>query len=142
MDKIRVNFNAKSSSPDLSLTVKLNSETQFSSSLTSEFSEIEFFMQEIDGDYCMEFELSGKQHYHTVIDDKGEILDDYTIEIENLTIDDIELGQIFFDNSVYCHDFNGTQAPVEDKFYGIMGCNGVVKFQFSCPFYMWLLENM
>jgi hypothetical protein len=142
MDKIRVNFNAKSSSPDLSLTVKLNSETQFSSSLTSEFSEIEFFMQEIDGNYCMEFELSGKQHYHTVINDKGEILNDHTIEIENLTIDDIELGQIFFDNSVYCHDFNGTRAPVEEKFFRTMGCNGVIKFQFSCPFYLWLLENM
>jgi hypothetical protein len=142
MDKIRVNFNAKSSSPDLVLTVKLNSETQFFSSLNDEFKEIEFFMQEIDGDYLLEFELSGKTLDHTVIDDTGEILNDHTIEIENLTIDDIELGQVFLDNSMYCHDFNGTKEPVEDKFFGTMGCNGVVKFKFSCPFYMWLLENM
>ena len=57
-------------------------------------------------------------------------------------LENVDLGYTFIENSVYHHDFNGTQDPVEDEFYGDMGCNGTLTFSFQSPVYMWLMMNM
>jgi hypothetical protein len=90
----------------------------------------------------VEIEMSGKLPEHTAIDDQGNIVEDCTIEISEFSLDEIALVHLFTDNCKYTHDFNGSQAPVVDKFFGNMGCNGIVKFEFSAPLYIWMLENM
>jgi hypothetical protein len=92
--------------------------------------------------HLLSIRLSGKLPEHTEIDEDGNIIEDRTVKISNMKFDDIELGQVFFENCKYKHDFNGTQEPVIEKFHGVMGCNGTVELEFSTPIYMWLLENM
>jgi len=49
---------------------------------------------------------------------------------------------MFTELATYTHDFNGTKELTQEKFYGVMGCNGTVSLKFATPIYLWLLENM
>jgi len=95
-----------------------------------------------DADHHLRFVMKNKTAEHTQVDSDGNILTDSCICIENLSFDQIELGQIVTDQAVYNHDFNGTADAVQDKFFGIMGCNGTVTLSFTTPIYLWLLESM
>ena len=140
---MQVLFKARSTSPDLLLTVKVNDNTVYSAQLDEEFKEIEFFMREIDGAYTLDFILSGKSPVkHTTVDSTGNIVHDEYIEIKDLIMDTVPVGQIWFDNTVYYHNYNGTGYDTESDFFGTMGCNGTARFKFECPFYMWYLETL
>lgn len=95
-----------------------------------------------DGSYQLVFELSGKTVDHTKIDSSGQIIQDVTVSIGDLSFDGIDLGYLSCKHSTYEHDSNGTGPLIQDKFYGIMGCNGKVSLKFTTPVYLWLLENM
>lgn len=90
----------------------------------------------------LKFVLKNKLPGHTKIDDAGNIISDALVTVKDITFDDINVEQLFSELSDYCHDFNGSGNQIEDKFFGAMGCNGTVTFEFSTPFYLWLLENM
>jgi hypothetical protein len=95
-----------------------------------------------DADHRLRFVMKNKTAEHTTIDADGTILTDSCICINDLCFDQIKLGQIFIDQAVYEHDFNGTGDAIQDEFYGTMGCNGTVSLAFTTPVYLWLLENM
>jgi hypothetical protein len=95
-----------------------------------------------DGEHELKIVLKGKTNDHTVIDDQGNITKDALISISNIQIDEIDVTQIFYKQTQYHHDFNGSQEPVTDKFHRYMGCNGAIVFKFTSPIYLWLLENM
>ena len=99
-------------------------------------------LADTDGEHQLRFVMKNKTHDHTTIDTDGNILTDCRICINNLNFNEIQLGQIFIEKSVYEHNFNGTADTVQDKFYGEMGCNGTVTLEFTTPIYLWLLENM
>lgn len=70
-------------------------------------------------------------------EDKTEIIKDMLLNIEGLEIDDIDVGQLLWDNSIYTDlEGNVIEGCVN------MGKNGSWTFKFSCPYYMWLLETM
>jgi hypothetical protein len=136
-------FKAAATGNDLKLTARLNGRVFFDQILTQE--EILIKTEFLDTDretYLLEIEMSGKKTEHTTVDDAGNIAEDRMIEISDFAMDDIALAQLFTEKTQYHHDFNGSQAPVVDKFFGTMGCNGVVKFEFTAPAYIWILENM
>jgi hypothetical protein len=136
-------FKAAATSNDLKLTARLNGRVFFDQTLTQDTVSIETEFPDVDGEtYLLEIEMSGKLPEHTTVDDDGNIVEDCMIEISDFAIDDIKLAQLFTEKTQYHHDFNGSQAPIVDKFFGDMGCNGVVKFEFTAPSYLWLLENM
>jgi hypothetical protein len=136
-------FTAKSTGNDLRLTASLNGHVFFDQILSQNEIKVQHTFSAVDGEkYTIEIEMSGKLPGHTVIDDQGNIVEDRMIEISNFSLDEIALVQLFTDNCKYSHDFNGSQAVVVDKFFGNMGCNGIVKFEFSAPLYIWMLENM
>ena len=95
-----------------------------------------------DGEHRLRIVLSGKTVEHTVIDDAGNILKDATVQISQVTIDDLDVNQLFLEKCVYEHNFNGSQPDIKDSFHGIAGCNGAISFEFTTPIYLWLLENM
>lgn len=95
-----------------------------------------------DAEHVLKFVLKNKTSAHTVIDQAGNIVTDARLIIYNLAFDGIKLGQVFIDQAVYTHDFNGTGTEIQDKFYGELGCNGTVEFDFSTPIYIWLLEHL
>jgi ribosomal protein L35AE/L33A len=143
MEKSTFAFCARSTHSDLKLSVEINGRTVVEPMLSTESNSYNFKFDDVeDGEYVIKFKLSGKTTEHTQIDQSNNIVSDEIVEIADITVDDINIDQLFIEKSAYHHDFNGTQSPIEDKFYRIMGCNGVVKFRFSTPFYVWLLENM
>ena len=97
---------------------------------------------EDDAAHRLTFELLGKTSAHTQLDQAGNIVQDLLVSIENITLDEIDVQQLFSDHAVYSHDFNGTGPATKGKFFNTMGCNGTITFEFSTPVYLWLLENM
>jgi len=95
-----------------------------------------------DGEHQLQFVMKNKTHDHTKIDEAGNILSDCRICIEKLSFDEIDLQQIFIEQAVYEHDFNGTADKIKDQFFGELGCNGTLTLAFTTPIYLWLLENM
>ncbi len=136
-------FTANSTGNDLRLTARLNGHVFFDQLLSCQEIKVQHTFPTVDDEkYTVEIEMSGKLPEHTIIDDQGNIVKDRMIEISAFFLDEIALVQLFTDNCKYAHDFNGSQAAVVDKFFGNMGCNGIVKFEFSAPVYTWMLENM
>jgi hypothetical protein len=80
---------------------------------------------------------------HTKVDQAGNIISDARLKINDLSFDDIDLGQLITEHAVYTHDQNAQlSTPVQDKFYSEMGCNGTVSLKFTTPVYLWLLQHM
>jgi len=86
--------------------------------------------------------LKNKTAEHTQVDDHGNIITDARLLITDLAFDEIKLGHMLVEQAVYTHNFNGTGATIQDKFYGELGCNGTVSLKFATPMYLWLLEHM
>ena len=101
-----------------------------------------FTLDAEEGDQELKFIMKNKTMDHTTVDENGQIVKDAYLNISNFTINSVELGHTFLEQCKYHHDFNGSQDPVVDKFYGDMGCNGTLIFLFQSPIYIWLLANM
>ena len=99
-------------------------------------------LEEDNAEHELRIVMKYKTPDHTELDDAGTIIRDTMLSISDVKFDEIELGQVFLNKTVYTHDFNGSQPSVEDQFFGEMGCNGTVSLKFSAPTYLWLLENM
>jgi hypothetical protein len=107
-----------------------------------ESTEISIPVPNQDAEHVLKLVLKGKCADHTTVDSDGEIVSDAMLTIADLAFDGIKLGQIVCNQATYAHDFNGSGEPVENHFFGNMGCNGTVSLKFSTPIYIWLLENM
>ena len=101
-----------------------------------------FTLDAEEGDQELKFIMKNKTMEHTTVDENNKIVNDACLNISNFTIDSAELGHTFLEQCKYHHDFNGSQDPVVDKFYGDMGCNGTLIFSFQSPIYLWLVMNM
>ena len=126
----------------LGLRVVLDQVTIFENAHVTETVQLHHDMSDADGEHELTFELFGKTPDHTKITETGEIVSDALLAVNNISLDGIDLDQIVQSLAVYHHDFNGSQAPLNDQFYGTMGCNGTVSLKFTTPIYLWLLENM
>ena len=126
----------------IGLEIWLDSTKIYNSEHVSEPVDFSYDFSDTEADHHLRFVMKNKTQAHTQVDDAGTIVKDSCICIDRLSFDQIELGQIFIDQAVYEHDFNGTADAVRDKFYGQMGCNGTVGLAFTTPIYLWLLERM
>ena len=126
----------------LAIDVQLNGVSLFQTDHVKDICEIKFTIDDAEAAQKVQFIMSGKTAEHTKIDEHSNIIADAMIKINNVTIDGINIDQLFIDKTQYNHDFNSTQPAIVDRFYGFMGCNGVLTFEFSTPIYLWLLENM
>jgi hypothetical protein len=95
-----------------------------------------------DGEHELRVVLKNKKTEHTSVDADSNIIRDAVITVDQFEFEEINVDQIVVDHAVYAHDFNGTKDPVQDQFFGSMGCNGTVSLKFSTPIYLWLLEHM
>jgi hypothetical protein len=143
METCRLALQAKATGADLMLVVRLDSQEIWRGEPVLDWMDINCeFADTADQEHVLEIELQNKLPEHTSIDESGNILSDRVIELQNISLDDIQLGQIFTQLATYQHDFNGSQPMIQDQFFGSMGCNGTVRLKFVSPVYLWLLENM
>lgn len=103
---------------------------------------IRYEFNDDEGDHELKFVLKNKQSKHTTVDLDGEIISDAVLTIHNISFEDIDCQYLTTKLAEYQHNFNGTGAETQQKFYGSMGCNGTVTVKFSTPVYLWLLENL
>ena len=144
MDKTTVTFDLTSSdsAAALGFEVLLDDVSLLSIDHVTEPTPVSLEILDDEDNHEFKFVMKHKTTEHTVVDDAGNIIKDAMLSIANVAFDGINPGYFFVEQSVYHHDFNGSQAPAEHKFYGSMGCNGYVSLQFTTPIYLWLLENM
>jgi hypothetical protein len=142
--KLQISCSISTTDPSIPLGFKvlLDDEVVFVTTHVIGTIDFRYDLPDVEGDHCLEFVMKNKTAEHTQIDEEGNIVSDACLRISNLAFDEIELKQIFVDQAVYTHDFNGTQPETQQQFYGTMGCNGTVSLKFSTPMYLWLLENM
>lgn len=85
-------------------------------------------------------EMYNKQDGDTVLDDQNNILKDVILNIDNISIDDIDLDQLLHTNSEYFP--NSKFAPATVKECVNLGWNGRWELSFGVPTYLWFLENL
>ena len=86
--------------------------------------------------------MQGKLPEHTEIDSQGNIVQDRVVEITDFALGGITVDPVLHQLATYTHSYNSNDPATEHKFYGVMGCNGVVKFKFDCPVHVWLLDHV
>jgi hypothetical protein len=140
-----ITFNLDSSdyTAPLAFDVLLNNNVVFTTDHVTELTTITIDVNDdVDAEHELKFVLKNKTEEHTNVDEHGTIISDAMLSISNMAFDEIKLGHMFVTQSVYHHNSNGSQDPIEDKFFGDMGCNGYVSLKFATPIYVWLLEHM
>jgi hypothetical protein len=144
MENTKITFLVLPTSPgaELGFETWLDNQMVFSVDHVRQNTEISVPVIDDENDHVLKLVLKGKLPEHTTIGPTGEIVSDAMLEIRNLSFDDISLGHMFYEQAVYTHDFNGTDAKTQHDFFGHMGCNGTVELKFSTPVYLWLLEHM
>ena len=101
--------------------------------------------------YQLIIERSGKTKHDTVVNDKGDIINDQLLHLKSIEIDDINIGALIYEGK-YTPKYPepwatqqrtaGNELPESFKNVTLMGHNGQWAFSFESPFYMWLLENL
>jgi hypothetical protein len=144
MDKTTVTFDLTSSdyTAALGFEVLLDDVSLLSIDHVNKPMPVSLEIPDDESEHEFKFVIKHKTPEHTVVDADGNITADAMLSIANIAFDGVDPGYFFIDQSVYHHDFNGSQAPAEHKFYGAMGCNGYVSLGFTTPIYLWLLENI
>ena len=134
--------NSTDYSVPLGMRISLDNNVIYENNHVSAPAEIQHQLLDNDSEHELTFEMFGKKPEHTKIDTAGDIVSDAVLSISEVEIDGIDIDYLFQQLTVYHHDFNGTQPPIEEKCYGTMGCNGTVQLKFTSPIYLWFLENM
>ena len=143
-DTIKFQCNVKTTNSEIPLGFEalLDDKSVYKNDHIKDVCQVTFDIDDNEATHKLKFVMTGKTAEHTNVDDRGNITSDAVLEIYDIQIDDILIDQFLNNKTEYMHDFNGSQNATTDKFYGIMGCNGTVTFEFTTPFYLWLLENM
>jgi hypothetical protein len=143
MNKASISLKAKSNF-DRGLLLKLKLDGVLIGSMPLDENE-KLFAYEFDDtpkNHRFEIELCNKKPEHIKLNENGEIIEDVTVEIFDVCLSNIDLGQVFYGKSLYFHDHNGSSKPVVGQFFRQLGCNGTIQFDFYTPAYVWLMENI
>lgn len=129
--------------------VSINDQIVLEGEIAAPSDEVEYI--EFDADYATEnaelkLEFLNKEFSDTVLsEDKTQILKDMLLNIVSVEIDDIALGQIPFNSSVYTPaspvEWDGVTTQTVRNCLNL-GWKGAWTLTWSNPFYVWLLENM
>ena len=96
-----------------------------------------------EGDHTLKIRLENKTTADTNIRN-GEIIDDMLLNIDDITIDDISIGNLLW-SAEYILDkkqmYKGQEIDHLDGCVNL-GWNGTYVLKFTSPFYIWLLEKL
>jgi len=113
------------------------------SEIGTDNSVIKFVRTLADGEHALKIRLENKTPADTLIEN-GAIVRDMLLNIDDITIDNISLGNLMWD-SEYLLDspqiYNGKEITRLDRCINL-GWNGTYAMIFTSPFYLWLLEKL
>lgn len=96
-----------------------------------------------DGLHSLKIRLENKQSSDTVIEN-GEIVKDMLLNIEDISIEDISLGNLLWTAEYHLDNpqqYQGRTITHLDHCVNL-GWNGTYTLTFASPFYIWLLEKL
>ena len=97
-----------------------------------------------EGDHALKIRLENKDQKTDTVIENGEIVKDMLINIDDITIDDISLGNLLWSAEYHLdspQEYNGKTITQLDSCVNL-GWNGTYVLKFSSPFYIWLLEKL
>lgn len=101
---------------------------------------VEFEAELEEGPACLQVRLENKTWQDTIQnEDKTEIVKDMLLNIVDVEIDGINLGNLIHTATKFVGD--DSTRPVLDNCVNL-GWNGAWTLDFNSPFYVWLLENI
>jgi hypothetical protein len=138
-----LDFAANTDCKDICIEILFDQQKIFEGSATGELQTVCHTFDDQPGQHIVSLIMSGKTHKHTGFDQTGNIISDVYFQIKRLEFEQLDFYDFFCQGyKGYTHSFNSTQPEFLDEFYGIMGCNGKVEFEFTTPFYLWLSNNI
>ena len=96
-----------------------------------------------EGEHALSIRLENKTNQDTVLEN-GEIVKDMLLNIDDIVIDDISLGNLLWTGEYLLdkpQQFQGKTVTKLDNCVNL-GWNGTYILKFSSPFYIWLLEKL
>ncbi len=102
------------------------------------------FQKELsEGKHTLSIEFSNKTNDDTLLEN-GKIVKDMLLSMDEILIDDIELGYLAVtSNKFYVNkDIRPEQPDIIEKMPPLSGFAGKWEIEFSCPTYIWFLENL
>lgn len=125
-------------------SVWLDDHVVMQSEITSAAEQIIKFEREVvEGAHTLKIRLENKTDADTVIEN-GEVVKDMLLNINDITIDDISLGNLLWSAEYILdkkHLYKGQEIDHLDSCVNL-GWNGTYILKFSSPFYIWLLEKL
>ena len=125
-------------------SIWLDDHAVIQSEIVSEALQPVIFEHTIDeGPHTLKIRLENKTTADTVIEN-GEVVKDMLLNIIDITIDDISLGNLLWSAEYVLDDkqiYNGKEIDHLDGCVNL-GWNGTYTLRFSSPFYIWLLEKL
>lgn len=112
--------------------------------IASEAEQIVKFERRIDeGAHELKIRLENKTNADTVIEN-GEVVKDMLLNIDDITIDDISLGNLLWSAEYILDKPQIYKGKTIDHLDGCvnLGWNGTYVLKFTSPFYIWLLEKL
>ena len=96
-----------------------------------------------EGDHTLKIRLENKTNSDTVIEN-GEVVKDMLLNIDDITIDDISLGNLLWSAEYILDKPQSYKGQTIDHLDGCvnLGWNGTYMLKFTSPFYIWLLEKL
>ena len=114
------------------------------SEIASSAEQIVAFERRVDeGPHELKIRLENKADADTVIEN-GEEVKDMLLNIDDITIDDISLGNLLWSAEYILDEKQMYQGKEIDHLDGCvnLGWNGTYVLKFTSPFYIWLLEKL
>jgi hypothetical protein len=104
---------------------------------------VNFERDVLEGDHTLKIRLENKTDADTITEN-GAVIKDMLLNIDDITIDDISLGNLLW-SAEYILDrpqeYQGKTIDHLDSCVNL-GWNGTYVLKFTSPFYIWLLEKL
>ena len=125
-------------------SVWLDDHVVIQSEITSSAEQIISFVRKVDeGSHTLKIRLENKTTADTIIEN-GKVVNDMLLNIDDVTIDDISLGNLLWSAEYILDGKQMYQGKEIDHLDGCvnLGWNGTYTLKFTSPFYIWLLEKL
>ena len=114
------------------------------SEVSHESHQFNFEREIIEGDHTLKIRLENKDQKTDTVVENNEVIKDMLLNIDDITIDDISLGNLLWSGEYHLdspQQYQGKTITQLDNCVNL-GWNGTYVLKFSSPFYIWLLEKL